>query len=82
MSTDKEAKVTDNIKSLAQSLVDNLPACSGLHTLGQGILLLIDLSSDPASRDKAVKLLAELKAGGPAGSDLEKLLQDLGIRLN
>jgi len=82
MSTEKEAKVTQNLKSLAQSLVDNLPACSGLHTLGQGILLLIEISGDPASRDAAVKLLTELKAGGAAGSDLEKILQDLGVGLN
>lgn len=82
MSPDKEEKIIKDIQSVATSLIENAQAGSRLAQFGKAILLLAELSTDPAARDRAVEELEKLKTYSESGVEMEKLLKDLGIRLN
>ena len=82
MTTDKENKIIQDLVSVAQALVKNSPAGSRLNQFGKAVILLAQVSEDPARLNQAVEELDSVANGSGAAAEVEKLLRDLGIRSN
>lgn len=80
MNQEREDKIVRDLESLAQALVENQPAGSRLAVLGRSILILCAVNPDPVARAQAEQSLKQVSA--PEAESLERLLQDLGVRLN